>query len=249
MGKYREIEDTCSDSVLWLKFEREAFGCELILGALYIPHEGSKYHSSEVFEDILSDCSSIQAKFQVPVCILGDFNSRTGVLDDFLDLENLLSFEAGLDASCNDFNSRQALECLGLCTKRFSMDTSTNNNGYKLIELCKTLDLHIVNGRFGNDKGIGRVTCDNTSVVDYVIVSAELFPQIVDFNVDVMDKFLSDKHRAISIKFRCKDNVPSVNSRRQASNVMHTKMVWDNEKANEFDSFFVSVILIKSWKS
>ena len=31
------------------------------------------------------------------------------------------------------------------------------NNGYKLIELCKHLDMEIINGRFGNDQGVGLI--------------------------------------------------------------------------------------------
>lgn len=39
------------------------------------------------------------------------------------------------------------IEALGIESKRFSMDKSTNKNGRRLVELCKTGDVHIVNGR------------------------------------------------------------------------------------------------------
>lgn len=36
-----------------------------------------------------------------------------------------------------------------------------------LIEFCQTLDLHIVNGRFGKDLGTGKKTCNDSSTIDY----------------------------------------------------------------------------------
>ena len=70
-----------------------------------------------------------------------------------------------------------------------------NTNGKKLIEMCKSLDLHIVNGRFGADTKIGNVTRKNARTVDYAIVSPELMPIfLANFEVDTLDKFLSDCH-------------------------------------------------------
>ena len=60
------------------------------------------------------------------------------------------------------------------------------------MDLCKSLDIHIVNGRCGNDSHIGKQTCRNSSVIDYVIMSQELFPsihEVLDF-----DPLLSDIH-------------------------------------------------------
>ena len=49
----------------------------------------------------------------------------------------------------------------------------TNSNGLHLIDMCKSFDLSIVNGRFGDDKEIGDYTCYNKnggcSTVDYAI--------------------------------------------------------------------------------
>ena len=50
-----------------------------------------------------------------------------------------------------------------------------NNYGYKLLEICKSLDMYIVNGRFSDDKYLGvATTCKNT-LIDYAIVSPLLF--------------------------------------------------------------------------
>jgi hypothetical protein len=44
-----------------------------------------------------------------------------------------------------------------------------------LLNFCKASQLFIVNSRIGDDKGIGRLTCRNSSTVDYCISSPYLF--------------------------------------------------------------------------
>ena len=78
----------------------------------------------------------------------------------------------------------------------------TNNNGKKLIELCRNVDVKIVNGRFGNDYENGNFTCykpNGKSTVDYAIASPCLFPKIIDFTVDMFDPCLSDVHCPICL--------------------------------------------------
>ncbi|VDI83476.1 Hypothetical predicted protein [Mytilus galloprovincialis] len=65
-------------------------------------------------------------------------------------------------------------------------------------ELCRSLELFFVNGRVGNDRDIGLTTCNN-SVIDYAIVSPNLFRSIVDFNVLIFDPILSDIHKPICL--------------------------------------------------
>ena len=55
--------------------------------------------------------------------------------------------------------------------ERMSSDIHRNDYGYKLIELCKNNNLYIVNGRIEETK----LTCNDSSTVDYIICSAFLF--------------------------------------------------------------------------
>jgi hypothetical protein len=101
------------------------------------------------------------------------------------------------------YSSREMLEQIGITTERYSTDSSTNNNGECLIELCKNVDLKIVNGRVGHGEGIGYFTChtpNENSVIDYAITSTSLLP--LHFNVDVLDKYMSDVHSPLSITLR-----------------------------------------------
>ena len=43
----------------------------------------------EIYEEILTDIIFINNKFDLPLILIGDFNSRTGHLDDFPEDDNL----------------------------------------------------------------------------------------------------------------------------------------------------------------
>ena len=57
---------------------------------------------------------------------------------------------------------------------RVNSDKQVNNMGRKLIEMCRSLNLIIINGRFGKDRQIGKKTCKDSSTVDYIILSTNL---------------------------------------------------------------------------
>ena len=76
-----EIENTDSTCVLWLYLEQFS----LILGAIYIPPNNSKYYNDDLFDEIIDDISYIMSIYDVPFLLMGDFNSRTGQLNDILD--------------------------------------------------------------------------------------------------------------------------------------------------------------------
>ena len=70
---------SCGSNIL----DKDVTGFELILGAVYLPCEGSIYHHHDIFSDIAQDLITVKSDFNIPVCLIGDFNSRTGLLDDF----------------------------------------------------------------------------------------------------------------------------------------------------------------------
>ena len=60
--------------------------------------------------------------------------------------------------------------------ERYSQDVGrVNKYGTKLLELCKRCNLFIGNSRFYSDKGIGRTTCKDASLVDYLLLSPSHF--------------------------------------------------------------------------
>ena len=53
---------------------------------------------------------------------------------------------------------QNTMECIGITAERHNLHKTVNDNGYKLTELCKGLDMKIVNGWFGYDQGVGKFT-------------------------------------------------------------------------------------------
>lgn len=105
--------------------------------------------------------------------------------------------------------------------------------------MCKNVDLHIVNGRKGEDKFTGSLTCDAKSTIDYAVASAELFPHLTNFIVDTFDHFLSDKHSPVILELRGVDdskiNIPKANGCVKAlSRVDGCKLTWYENKKNDF---------------
>ena len=71
-----------------------------------------------------------------------------------------------------------------------------------MIELCKNLDMFIVNSRVGSDKHIGGVTCKNSSTVDYVLAT-------LDFDIVDFCNLYSDVHNPVSLSFANCKSVPN----------------------------------------
>ena len=86
---------------------------------------------------------------------MGDLNSRTGKYPDSVSQE-------GSNIITND-QSEYALSF----NQRNSFDNELNNHGKRLLEICRSADIRILNGRLSGDS-LGRATFhgrNGTSVV------------------------------------------------------------------------------------
>ena len=70
------VESPMCDSILWIKVSEK-----LILGTLYTPNQSSKYYCSEFFDNLSLDISIIKGDYDLPIMLIGDFNSWTGTLN------------------------------------------------------------------------------------------------------------------------------------------------------------------------
>ena len=75
--------------------------------------------------------------------------------------------------------------------------------------MCRSLNLHILNGRYGGDHDIGKPTCKNSSTVDYIIISENLSKIISDFDILKFGRTLSDIHCPIYASF---DSTPQISA-------------------------------------
>ena len=190
-------ENTTSQFILWIKIDAAVLGFEFVLGAVYIPCQTSNYFNVDIFDDISDDI----CKFDCPVCLIGDFNSRTGELDDLFNNQDYIADLYGLteiDTIPDFVRILQSNESF----QRRNKDKTVNYSGKNLIELCKVHDLCIVNGRLGSDKNNGDFTCythNGASTIDYAIVSPGLLTKTYDFCVHDFDSLFSDTHCPISL--------------------------------------------------
>ena len=80
-----------------LKFNGNVLCDPFIPGAVYIPCEGSHYHHNEIVDTLSEDLINFRVSLDLPVVLLADFNSRTGILNDFIELEDVVAFEGGFE--------------------------------------------------------------------------------------------------------------------------------------------------------
>ena len=73
--------------VIWIKIA-ESF----ILGALYLPHKSPKSHHDGLFDDLSLDICNIKSQFDMPLLLMGDFNSRTGLLNEIMMLKHKTTY-------------------------------------------------------------------------------------------------------------------------------------------------------------
>ena len=81
--------------------------------------------------------------------------------------------------------------------------------GRRLIDICRSLNLHMINGRYGGDHDIANQTCKNSSTVDYIIISEILCKIKTDFDILEFDRTLSDIHCPIYASF---DSTPQISA-------------------------------------
>ena len=91
-----KILDPTNDYCLWFKVDQSIVKSDIIFGVIYIPPEGSPYSDSEIFDNIENDILNLTVDSQ-NICLMGDFNFRTGILSDFLNFdENIFAHDVGL---------------------------------------------------------------------------------------------------------------------------------------------------------
>ena len=239
------LADVQSPYVLWVKFSEKAFGFECILGSAYLPGEDSKYKDNEMFEVISNDIFKLKNTYKLPICLLGDLNSRTGELDDCFNIEQSIINNCEIDEFAQElFDISPINETDTMPMKRYNRDTTINNNGKLLIEFCKVNGMKIVNGRLGSDKEIGEFTfrgsSDRNSTIDYCIVSPDLGPHIQNFEISSFDDHLSDFHCPIILTLNTSPPITNEPDSLPESDVDYSPVStkWCDEKKAEFQSKF-----------
>ena len=111
--------------------------------SVYIPREGSIYSAIDIFDSLESDLIELNPQNAYEVCLLGDFNSHTDNDSDFVTIDDTIEQNLHMDNVINDFD-RFSIQGFGFPLERFNSDHSqTDNNGRRLLDICKSFNLHI----------------------------------------------------------------------------------------------------------
>lgn len=153
-----------SKNFLWCKISKDILNDknDLFICGVYIPPEKSVYFENEIFDEFENDILCFASKGNI--MILGDFNARTGTLEDHISKDGNNFINDSSESSLQPKN-------------RHNFDNQINNHGKQLINICKSSDMRILNGRTKGDS-FGRATYhgnNGISVVDYIICDQEMF--------------------------------------------------------------------------
>ena len=167
------------------------------------------------------------------IILVGDFNPRTSNKPDFIDTSmNDKSFEI-IDAP-------QDVQSVSINTGRNNYNSHSNKHGDRILDICKTCNLRILNGRKSGDT-FGKPTFyshdGSSSCIDYIIISDEFFQSITSFVVQPQIP-ISDQ---CVITSWLKVSGTNINLQNQADdNYKWTKLApnfhWNNRSSVEFKS-------------
>lgn len=158
------VDKESNEAFVWWKLEKTFFNLisDIFVCTVYIPPQNSSQEirlNTDRFENLQK-----YNKFLVlgDIILCGDFNARTGNLDDFSRVDSFLT-----EGNVSKIT----------ISKRFSRNININHYGRFLVKLCIENDLVTLNGR---TKGflIRQFTCNTyngSGVVDYTVVSHDLF--------------------------------------------------------------------------
>ncbi len=117
------------------------------------------------------------------------------------------------------------------------MYVDRGNYGKALLELCKNYWVCIYNGQIGSDKGIGKETTTDGSVIDYVITSPFVISKTTDFVVHDFGWVFSDKHSLVTWQMQSQCNINNLNVQQNQTfygKKSNGRIIWRNDMRNEY---------------
>ena len=219
--KFFHLVPMDNEDVIWVKLRKEdtGRGRDVYIGTCYLNPSQAKNTDRKITR-LEEDVVSLQGRGDV--MILGDLNAKTGALGDTI----------APDESDELFELR--LETPP--PRRNSQDGAVNPRGNELLDMCKSLDLNIINGRKTGDL-FGNYTCfkwNGSSVVDYLITSSSMFGNIPLFRVGEFLPWLSD-HCPIYFTFEVRGDLSGGASDTGSPRKKAPKQyVWSSESKNKY---------------
>ncbi len=187
------------EDAIWLKLDKTLFGTtkDIYLGNIYLPPERSSSNitsDQDKYDLIEREIQLFLNKGSVLIC--GDLNSRTGTKLDHIPFDSRDTFINLPPSYLPDSDTIK---------KRCNLDSTVNNYGKKLLDICIGNALQIINGRTCGDF-FGNFTClkyNGNSVVDYNIISKDAGDIVSSF--EVLPLFDLSDHKPLSLELYVKD--------------------------------------------
>ena len=212
-----------------LKSTINNFQKNFLIVASYIHDVTSTYYNDKIFDELQRDILTFCTDYK-PVMLIGDLNGRTGSLNDL--------YEEPDTQFCSPITQRKLSLNVPI---RINCDVLVNSHGEKIIKLCKTFDLIILNGRLKGD-AVGNFTHLNKnngpSAIDYCICSNELYDCIDNFIVLPLTG-LSDHSKIVSV-FKEEVLLPGQNSDTYKWNLLKKKFKWNEKAVANFKSALIN---------
>ena len=225
---------TDSDYVMWISIDKSRISIDenLIIGITYAPPSQSRFFNDDELQTLENEITSMCSSHKY-IFITGDLNARTGILTDYVQLDEFLAEEFELDdETAHFFDKTTILERLKIPLSRTSNDIKTNNIGYWLVNICKNNNLFIVNGRVGKNRDIVSKTFRDQSVLDHTLCTADCFYFLQQFEIIELDEIFSDGHSLLSWSFDINpQSKPHGNS---SANIYSVNCTWKNELREKF---------------
>ena len=183
-----------TDNYAWLELDKnifENFDKNPLICAIYSQPIDSKYYSGETWSDLETDILYMTSN-NTPFCIIGDMNGRVGQELEFLS------------------NTKEAEEINTIPSRKIKPTTRKNCDleqpgkvGKKIIQLCKSYDMQIGNGRLKGDC-FGNLTHFNknkgASTVDLALISDIIYEDIDDLKILPQETYSDHCKMVLTIK-------------------------------------------------
>jgi len=165
-----------------------------------------KHHDDDPFLSLENDVCEYKANGDIIIC--GDLNARTGIKPDYIsDCNDIGDIDNIILSSSNSALDKQGRK------NRNNVDKFSNLYGNKLLSLCQSLNLRILNGRTLGDLS-GNYTSfqhNGKSVVDYFISDEQIINNIAIMNVSQPTHLSDHAHINCSLKLAVAQKPTSMN--------------------------------------
>ena len=199
---------------LWVKVKKEKTGetDDIFICTVYLSPNKNKQHDIEGFRGLYEEIVFFRKKGQV--YIQGDMNAHTKNERDFIKSGTFVNLhhehgESGTSILEDNISSN----LYGWEIRNSEDKIPIDSRGRILLELCKTLNLIIVNGRKTGDL-FGKITSfqwNGNSAIDYVITEHEYFDKIAWLQVGNYLPWISD-HCAVHFQIVLRNMTECTNS-------------------------------------